>query len=608
MCGISGFFGNKKLDRSKLISTLNLMKYRGPDHQSYKEYEIKNKKLYILHSRLSIIDLEPRSNQPFESDGFAIVFNGEIYNHLDIKKNLINKGVKFKTQSDTEVLLKSYITYGTKCVEYFEGMWSFAIFDKKKKLLFISRDRFGEKPLFYLMKNNNFYFGSEIKFIKSLLSENLIVNYSKLRDFLNYGYKFLKKDNNLFFKDIKELKPGCNIIFSENNFKINKYWKPKIKTDNKLSEVEIIDKAKVLLTDAVKKTTRSDVPIAFTLSGGVDSASLVSIASKILNLKFKTYSIIDDDERYDERKNINKIVNDLKCDNKKVKLKFKNNLQTLEEIIYYHEKPLTSIAQLNHYLLMKEIKKDGIKVCINGTMADEIYAGYLDHHLQFFSSILDKKYLTDEIKHWKKNVMPSIRNPYFRKYNLYSKNPNYRSHIYDNHDILEIFLKKRKKFKFTEKKFSSNLLRNRMLNEIFYENTPQILYDEDLNSMRNSIENRSPFINKQLFEFLFSIQTKHLIKNGFKKSILRKSMNRIVNNKILWNYKKMGFNSSIETIFNFKDKNFKEYVLNKNSDIYQIVDYYKFQKLFSKKSFPNHLSKFIFNVIGCKIFLEKDGK
>ena len=119
MCGISGFFGNKKLDRSKLISTLNLMKYRGPDHQSYKEYEIKNKKLYILHSRLSIIDLEPRSNQPFESDGFAIVFNGEIYNHLDIKKNLINKGVKFKTQSDTEVLLKSYITYGTKCVEYF---------------------------------------------------------------------------------------------------------------------------------------------------------------------------------------------------------------------------------------------------------------------------------------------------------------------------------------------------------------------------------------------------------------------------------------------------------------------------------------------------------
>ena len=608
MCGISGLFGNKKLDHSKLISTLNLMKYRGPDHQSYKHYEIGNKKLYLLHSRLSIIDLEPRSNQPFESDGFVVVFNGEIYNHLDIRKNLVNKGVKFKTESDTEVLLKAYIAYGTKCVEYFEGMWSFAIFDKKKKLLFISRDRFGEKPLFYLVKNNNFYFGSEIKFIKSLLNENLMVNHSKLRDFLNYGYKFLKKDNNLFFKDIKELKPGCNIIFSGNNFKIEKYWKPNIKIDNKLSEVEIIDKAKELLTDAVKKTTRSDVPIAFTLSGGIDSASLVSVASKILNLKFKTYSIIDDDERYDERKNINKIVSELKCENKKVKLKFKNNLQTLEEIIHYHEKPLASIAQLNHYLLMREIKKDGIKVCINGTMSDEIYAGYLDHHLQFFSSISDKNYLMDEIKQWKKNVMPGIRNPYFRKYNLYTNNPNYRSHIYDNHDILQTFLKKRKKFKFTEKKFSLNLLRNRMLNEIFYENTPQILHDEDLNSMRHSIENRSPFINKKLFEFLFSVQTKYLIKNGFKKSILRRSMNSIVNNKILWDYKKMGFNSSIETIFNFKDKNFKEYVFNKNSDIYQIVDYYKFQKLFSKKKFPNHLSKFIFNVIGCKIFLEKQGK
>ncbi len=608
MCGISGFFGNKKLDHSNLISTLNLMKYRGPDHQSYKHYEIANKKLYLLHSRLSIIDLDSRSNQPFESDGYSIIFNGEIYNYLEIRKDLLKKGVKFKTKSDTEVLLKAYITYGTKCVENFEGMWSFAIFDKKKKLLFISRDRFGEKPLFYLVKNNNFYFGSEIKFIKSLLNESLMVNHSKLRDFLNYGYKFLKKDNNLFFKDINELKPGCNIIFSGNNFKIEKYWKRNIKIDNKLTEEEIIDNAKELLTDAVKKTVRSDVPIAFTLSGGIDSASLVSVASKILNLKFKTYSIIDNDKRYDERKNINTVVNDLKCGNKKVKLKFKNNLQTLEEIIYYHEKPLASIAQLNHYLLMREIKKDGIKVCINGTMSDEIYAGYLDHHLQFFSSISDKNHLKNEIYQWKKNVMPSIRNPYFRKYNLYIKNPNYRSHIYDNHDILQIFLKKRKKFKFTEKKFSLNLLRNRMLNEIFYENTPQILHDEDLNSMRHSIENRSPFINKKLFEFLFSVQTKYFIKNGFKKSILRRSMNGVVNNKVLWDYKKMGFNSSIETIFNFKDKNFKDYVLNKNSDIYQIVDYYKFQKLFSKKKFPNHLSKFIFNVIGCKIFLEKQGK
>ena len=135
MCGISGFFGNKKLDHSNLISTLNLMKYRGPDHQSYKHYEIANKKLYLLHSRLSIIDLDSRSNQPFESDGFSIIFNGEIYNHLEIRKDLLKKGVKFKTKSDTEVLLKAYITYGTKCVENFEGMWSFAIFDKKKKII-----------------------------------------------------------------------------------------------------------------------------------------------------------------------------------------------------------------------------------------------------------------------------------------------------------------------------------------------------------------------------------------------------------------------------------------------------------------------------------------
>lgn len=609
MCGVAGYFGSEKIETDKINKTLNLMKFRGPDNKEAKQIKVSQKTLYFLHSRLSIIDLDPRSNQPFESDDLMVIFNGEIYNYLEIKKDLKKKGEKFRTNSDTEVLLKAYKIYGFKCVNHFEGMWGFVIYDKKKKILFLSRDRFGEKPLFYLKKNSNLYFGSEIGFIRSLYQNNLKINYDKIRDFLNYGYKSLKKNKNFFFEDIKEVEPGSNLLVNiDGCIKKSKYWEPKLKSTNKLNEKDIINLSKNILIDSIKKTTRSDVPIAFTLSGGIDSASLVSIATKKLNLKFKTYSIIDDDKRYDERNYINTIVNDIKCENRQVKISSKNTLEDMFEIINYHQKPLASIAQLNHYKLMREIKKDNIKVCINGTMADELYAGYLDHHLQYFSSLNDQKYKKKEIKFWRENVLPTIRNPYFKKYDLYIKNPNARYHIFDNHNLLNSFMIKKKKFKFLEKNYTNNLLKNRMLNEIFYENTPQILYDEDLNSMKCSIENRSPYINKELFEFLFKINSKFYINNGYKKYILRKSMEGLVHNKILWSHKKMGFNSSIETLLNFQDNKIKEYLFDKKSDIYEFIDYKKFKKLFQKKKFPNHLSKFIFNILGCKIFLEKVSK
>ncbi len=605
MCGISGFFGSKTIKNTTIKKTLNSMKFRGPDDQSFKYYKLSNKNLYLLHSRLSIIDLDKRSNQPFETDDLVIIFNGEIYNYIELKKDLIKKGEKFKSASDTEVLLKTYKIYGAKCVDILEGMWSFSIYDKKKNILFLSRDRFGEKPLFYYIKNNEFYFGSEIKFIRTLLGQSLEIDYTKIHNFLNYGYKYLKKDNQLFFKDIKELKQGSNLTINlNNNLKIEKYWQPKINLDYKISEKDIVNYTKELIVDSIKKTTRSDVPIAFTLSGGIDSSTLVSVASKVLNIKFKTYSIIDDDKRYDERKNINQVVNDIGCENRQVKVSNKNSLDLLKEMVTYHEKPLASIAQYNHYNLMKEVKKDGIKVCLNGTMADEIFAGYLDHHLQFFSTLKDKMLLKKEVQIWREKILPYIRNPVFKKYDLYIKNKNYRSHIYDNHKNLKNYLIKKKNQNFIEKKYTKLLLKNRMLNEIFFENTPQILHDEDLNSMKNSIENRSPFIDKKLFEFLLSVPPEYFIKEGFKKNILRKSMQNVVHDKVLWDLKKMGFNAGIENIFNFKDKKILDYLLNKNSEIYQIVNYDKFKNLFLKEEFPNHLSKFIFNVLNSKLFIE----
>ena len=168
MCGIAGFTGNKSFQNSTIKSTLNLMKNRGPNHQAYFKNSItKKKNIYLLNSRLSIIDLEDRSNQPFIIDNFVMTYNGEIYNYLELKKR-ISKIVKFRTNSDTEVILQYYKLYGEKCFEFFEGMWSLAIYDKNKKELIISRDRFGEKPLYYYQSKYGFYFASEIKFIKKL--------------------------------------------------------------------------------------------------------------------------------------------------------------------------------------------------------------------------------------------------------------------------------------------------------------------------------------------------------------------------------------------------------------------------------------------------------
>ena len=168
MCGISGFFGKKKIESKIINRTLELMKNRGPDFSNSYQDQVKgNISVNLLHTRLSIIDLNTRSNQPFYDNGNVLVFNGEIYNYLELKKDLEKRGEKFETSSDTEVLIKYYKFYGEECVKYFEGMWAFAIYDTKEKKLFISRDRFSEKPLFYLNSNEGFYFGSEIKFISS---------------------------------------------------------------------------------------------------------------------------------------------------------------------------------------------------------------------------------------------------------------------------------------------------------------------------------------------------------------------------------------------------------------------------------------------------------
>ncbi len=308
MCGIAGYIGKKKIDRSLIIKSLKLLENRGPDFKNFTEYNCNfngKKKIFFLHTRLSIIDLNDRSNQPFEDGNYSIIYNGEIYNYLELRKELISKGVKFKTFSDTEVLLKSYIHYGVKFLDKIEGMWSFAIYDKSKEKIILSRDRFGEKPLYYSLTDDGFYFSSDIRVIKCLSEKQFSKNIKKITSFVISGYKSLYKNlSETYYEKIYQV-TSSNYLEIDKKFKVksHSYWIPKIKDQKKIHSTEILEKSKKLLFESIKKKLRSDVPLAFCLSGGVDSGALVSIAKKEFNFKINSFSIIENkDERYSEKK------------------------------------------------------------------------------------------------------------------------------------------------------------------------------------------------------------------------------------------------------------------------------------------------------------------
>jgi len=211
MCGVAGYIGKARIDKDRVTETLDLMENRGPDHRDWVSFHERDVNIALLHSRLSIIDLDERANQPFTIGDCTLVFNGEIYNYIEIRKELKKNGVRFKTHSDTEVLLQAYLVCGEKCVDKFEGMWSFALYDQRKGKLFLSRDRFGEKPLYFFNNVDGFYFGSEIKFIKMLSGKSFSVNYQHLYRYLVNGYKSLYKTEDTFFEKIRPVPPATNV-------------------------------------------------------------------------------------------------------------------------------------------------------------------------------------------------------------------------------------------------------------------------------------------------------------------------------------------------------------------------------------------------------------
>ena len=588
-----------------------LFRIEGPNFGSTKIYNIGKHNIFFGHRRLSIIDITNSSNQPFEYKNLSLTFNGEIYNYIELRNILKKKGYRFNTTGDTEVLIKSIHYWGKKVFNYLDGMWSFACLDKKKNEILLSRDRFGEKPLYYFKQKNSFFFCSEIPPILYLSPNSQNINYNTIKRFCINGYKSIKKNKETFYKYIKEIPPGNNLVFRNNQLTISPYWKPKFVPDENLEYSNIVENIKEKLIKSVKLKLRSDVKLAFTLSGGIDSNSLVSIAKKILNIDVNSFSILNKNKFYEEKKFIDSSVKSLKINHQYIELRNDNFLDDLHSIISQRRMPVLTISHYLYGKLTEELSNQGFKVVLSGYGADEVFTGYYDHFNLFFKYLKLKrlKKFELEVKEWKKSIQPWIRNPFLKDENIYLKNKNFRSHIYLNNKLFSSFLNKKWDEKFYEKKYTNDILRNRMLNETFHEIIPISLFEEDLQSMRNSMENRSPYLDKDIFEYMLKVPTKYLISSGFSKKILRDSMKNIVNDNILWNKRKVGFNAPLSEIYDFRLKKNREAILD-YSEIFEIFNRDKIEKIFSKKlnKIPNSLSKFIFNFLNSKIFLENNTK
>ena len=353
---------------------------------------------------------------------------------------------------------------------------------------------------------------------------------------------------------------------------------------------------------------RSDVPLAFCLSGGIDSGYLASLAQKKFFKKISTFSIIDKDPRYNEIENINKIVGDLNCFNEKIFLhKNENFFDKIKELIAQHDSPISTLSYYIHSFLSEQISSKGYKVAISGTGADEIFTGYYEHFLLYFASLdQDKIDFKDELSSWKKNILPFIRNDKLKKFDIYIKNPKDNSLSFDlPKNIKKIMNKNKKNLSYYKKNnLSKDPLKNKLLNEIFREVVPVILRHDDLNSMNYSIENRSPYLDHHLFEFMQQVPTKYLIKESYQKKILRDVSKNILVDDVRNSRQKFGFNASIDSLISRND--LINYFL---KDIDILEEYIHKDKLIKflkeeKNLFEGEKNKFIFSLINCKIFLE----
>ncbi len=583
------------------------MRNRGPDAQGSWSGRLGGQCLSLLHTRLAIIDLDPLSNQPFERNGKILSYNGELYNYLELRKTLESLGQRFRTSSDTEVVMAAIETWGHGAFDRMEGMWALAWADPANDQLLLSRDRFGEKPLYTWQRGDTFYFASEIKTLAALAGEWPKVNVDTIKRFLVTGYKTLYKAPGGWFEDVHEFPAaGVGIVSSSTPMKIDAYWKPRFSAVE-MSYEDALSGVKDRLARAVELRMRADVPIAFCLSGGIDSSTLAAIAAKQLDMDIHCFSVIDNDERYDERENIGHMVKALGCKHFSVETSTENFFPRLAELTRYHDAPVITVSYYMHAFLSEALAENGYKVAISGTAADEIFTGYYDHYPMWLAHMrteVDDASFDTLVADWRDGPGRYVNNPLLQDPARFIATPEARDHITLDAALFSSYLRTPYPTAWTETRFTSSLLRNRMLNELMVEATPVILTEDDRNSMRVSVENRSPFLDRELVDFMHSVPTRHLIGGGYSKRLLRDAGEGLVPDAVRLDKRKRGFNASILSLIDTNDGESREQLL-RDSPIFDIVRREAIEDFLNSDMTSNSFSKFLFSFVAAKTFMDQ---
>jgi asparagine synthase (glutamine-hydrolysing) len=608
MCGIAGYFGTEPPPPERVERCLRLMHRRGPDSAaSYRFTGAAGRQAVLLHSRLSIIDLEERANQPFRLGSQVLVYNGELYNYVELRRQLQALRHPFQTESDTEVLSRMLLQFGTDGLDRCEGMWAFAVLSETDGSLTLCRDRFGEKPLYLFRDAAGLSFGSEIKFLAALRGKPFEVNDEHLYRYLVNGYKSLYKVRDTFFRGVSELPPATTLrIDSAGRETSSRYWTPSFTSDDSLTYGDAVEAVREGLVRSVKLRLRSDVPLAFCMSGGVDSNALISTAKRLCGYDVHGFTVMSDDARYEERAEIEAAVRELGVRHTPIPITADRFRENMVELVRQHDAPVFTISYYIHWLLMAAVARAGYRIAISGTGADELFTGYYDHHNLYLYEMRDQPEFEPAMAAWKRYMAPLVRNPYLQNPRLYFENAGVRDHIYLDAKNFAGYLQRDWHEAFAETSYTASLLRNRMLNELFHEAVPVILHEDDLNAMYFSIENRSPFLDRQLFELSCRIPTRFLVRDGYAKIVLRDAMRGIVPDAVLDNRRKVGFNAPVTSFLKIEQPGVRDYLL-APSPIFDHVRRDRIEQLLSRTELPNSQSKFLFYFLNAKVFLEEFG-
>jgi asparagine synthase (glutamine-hydrolysing) len=573
MCGIAGIIDvNNRVDRDILLRMTNIMQHRGPDGEGFYIDTL----VGLGHRRLSIIDLEGGSQPMSNEDGSVwITYNGEIYNFPILQKGLSQRGHRFRTRSDTEVIIHAYEEYGTDCLRHLRGMFAFAIWDAKKSQLFLARDRLGKKPLYYYFNNERFVFTSEIKAILQDQGIPRAIDLTALKDYFTYGYIPFPKT---IFKDIYKLPPAHFMVVSlldarvttvkpikqaKLTIKIDQYWDIKYEPDYSLSERQWIEALLEKLKEAVKIRLISDVPLGVFLSGGLDSSTVVALMSMVQDMPVKTFSIGFKEEDFSELRYARTVAERFGTKHHEMIVE-PDAIEILPRLAWQFDEPFADSSAIPTYYVSK-IARENVTVILSGDGGDETFAGYNRYASAFWfynyarfiprsfrrlifggiSSLMPcgmrgkgfLRHLALNPFEYYKGMISQDDMQYLDK--LFSgdikkeiiKLNQSNEFLYDNGDFLNQF--------FNRYQDADFLTRIQYLETKTY--LPEdILTKVDRASMLCSLETRAPLLDHELLEFVARIPSTYKIRGGEKKYILKKAMSTLLPEEIL-RRDKMGF-------------------------------------------------------------------